>query len=223
MKLDVSLIKSVLTIYDELLTNGINLVYLGEFNQDITKMFTSMAEDDMDRKSEKISTKRKVYHVMVETLQNMTKHSEEFTDGGNIGRGLFMIGKKEDSYYIMTSNRVSESKKNSLESILETINAASMDELREMYMKQIKHGSISEKGGAGLGLIDIARKTTGYHDYQFIPYDDDSYFFILKVEINTKQVHQSSSETSTPETNQSTSQTSTKKSKSQKKTTNQAK
>lgn len=191
MKLNVSLIKSVLTIYDELLENGISLVYLGEFNHDITKMFTSMAEDDMERKSEKISTKKKVYHVMVETLQNMNKHSDELTDEGNIGRGLFMIGKKEESYYIITSNRVSKSKKELLESALEEINAASMEELRDMYMQQIKHGSLSEKGGAGLGLIDIARKTTGYHDFQFLPFDDDSYFFILKVEINTQVMKES--------------------------------
>ncbi|NJO03939.1 MAG: hypothetical protein HC880_21710 [Bacteroidia bacterium] len=188
MNLDVSLIKSVLTIYDELLDNGISLVYLGEFSHEITKMFTSMAEDDMDRKSEKISTKKKVYHVMVETLQNMNKHSDDLTDEGNIGRGMFMIAKKNKSYYVITSNRVSRAKKESLEEMLEKINASSMDELREMYLSQIKQGKISEKGGAGLGLIDIARKTTGRHDYQFIPYDADSFFFILKVEINTKDI-----------------------------------
>lgn len=188
MKLDVSLIKSVLSIYDELLSNGITLVYLGVFSHDITKMFTSMAEDDMDKNNEKISTKRRVYHVMVETLQNMNKHSDEISESGNIGRGLFMIGKKEECYYIITSNKVSEEKKEQLESALELINASSKDELKEMYRQQIKHGKLSEKGGAGLGLIDIARKTTGKHDFQFIPFDDGKYFFILKVEINTLEI-----------------------------------
>lgn len=186
MKLDVSLIKSVLTVYDELVTNGISLVYLGEFNHEITKMFTSMAEDDMEKNNEKMTVIRKVYHVMVETLQNMNKHSDELADAGNIGKGLFMIGKKEECYYIITSNRVSKEKKDALETALELINTSTKDELREMYKKQIKEGKLSTKGGAGLGLIDIARKTTGKHDYQFIPFDDDDYFFILKVEINTK-------------------------------------
>ncbi len=188
MKLDVSLIKSVLTIYDELVDNGISLVYLGLFNHDITKMFTSMAEDDMERNSEKISTKRKVYHVMVETLQNMQKHSDEISEEGNIGKGLFMIGRKSESYYVITSNQVSEEKKESLEEVLKEINEASPEELKEMYRHQIKHGKLSEKGGAGLGLIDIARKTTGHHDYQFIPFEDGSFFFILKVEINTRDI-----------------------------------
>lgn len=188
MKLDVSLIKSVLSIYDELLSNGISLVYLGVFSHDITKMFTSMAEDDMKRNSENITIQRKVYHVMVETLQNMNKHSDEISESGNIGRGLFMIGKKNECYYVITSNKVSGEKKEQLEEALKLINSSSKEELKKMYLKQIKEGKLSEKGGAGLGLIDIARKTTGKHDYQFIPFDDGKYFFILKVEINTEEI-----------------------------------
>ena len=57
-----------------------------------------------------------------------------------------------------------------------------------MYIKQIKEGSISNRGGAGLGLIDIARKTDESLDYQFLPFDEHNYFFLLKVEINTKKI-----------------------------------
>jgi hypothetical protein len=188
MKLDVSLLKSVLNIYDELQTNGIYLVYLGVFSHDITKMFTSMAEDDMDSKGERLSIKRRVYHVMVETLQNMKRHSDEIAAESSMGSGLFMIGRKDDSYYVITSNKVSIENKESLETALELINNSTPEDLRKMYLDQIKNGKLSSKGGAGLGLIDIARKTTGAHDYQFIPYDDDNYFFILKVEIDTKAI-----------------------------------
>ena len=190
MKLDIKAIKSVLTIYDELLQNGISLVYLGEFSQGITKMFTSMAEEDMDKNNEIMSTKRKVYHVMVETLQNMNKHSTDLEDEHNIGRGLFMIGKKDDSYYIITSNKVSQSKKKELEGLLDKINEANKDELKEMYFHQIKKGKLSDKGGAGLGLIDIARKTREKLDYYFLPYDEDSEYFILKTEINSKKLRE---------------------------------
>ncbi len=194
MKLDVSFIKSVLTVYDELVNNGLSLVYLGDFNQEITKMFTSMAEDEMDKNNEEASIKRKVYHVMVETLQNMSKHSDEITDVNEIGKGLFMIGKKDDCYYIITSNKISAEKKDILEKMLKAVNAASPEELKEMYKKQIKEGKLSSKGGAGLGLIDIARKTNNKHDYQFLPFSDDHYFFILKVEINLRKLSKSFAE-----------------------------
>lgn len=188
MKLNVGFIKSVLNVYDEMSENGISIVYLGEFHHQITKMFTAMAEEDMDRNDEEKSIIRKVYAVMVETLQNMAKHSDEITDKYNIGKGLFMIGKKDETYYIITSNKVTHEKMKDLELAVQQVNNASKEELKEMYRKQITEGRISEKGGAGLGLIEIAKRTKNKLIYQFLPLDDNSYFFILKVEINAKRI-----------------------------------
>ena len=186
MNLTFNFIKSISNIYDEMIENGFSLVYLGEFSHDITKMFTQMAESDMEKNSEERSVQRKVYHVMVETLQNMNKHSDEIKEG-NIGNGLFIIGKKQDIYYIITSNKVAEQHKEPLERALNQVNAATKEELNQMYRKQIREGKLSDKGGAGLGLIDIARKIGEPLNYQFLQLDESNYFFILKVEINAKK------------------------------------
>ena len=144
----------------------------------------------MEKNSEERSVQRRVYHVMVETLQNMNKHSDELREGeGGVGGGLFIIGKKNDTYYVITSKKVAREHKENLESALNTVNNASQEELKEMYKKQIKEGKISEKGGAGLGLIDIARKTEEPLEYQFLQLDQDTFFFILKVEINAKKFY----------------------------------
>lgn len=187
MDLNVNFIKSVLSLFSEMQGNGISLVYLGEFNHEITKMFTSMAESDMERKNEDRYVKKRVYHVMVETLQNMNKHSDEITSS-QIGNGLFIIGQKEEIYYVITSNKVARDKVDDLRSAIDEVNAASADELKKMYMQQIKHGKLSEKGGAGLGLIDIARKTGEQLVYKFLPIDDLHDLFILKVEINGDKI-----------------------------------
>ncbi len=186
MNLTFNFIKSISNIYDEMIENGFSLVYLGEFSHEITKMFTSMAESDMEKNSEERSVQRKVYHVMVETLQNMNKHSDEIKER-NIGNGLFIVGKKNDTYYVITSNKVAKNHKDHLEKALISVNSANAQELKEMYKRQIKEGSLSNKGGAGLGLIDIARKTGETLDYQFLPLDEENFFFILKVEINSKK------------------------------------
>lgn len=186
MNLTFGFIKSVSNIYDEMVDNGFSLVYLGEFRHDITKMFTAMAETDMERQSEERSVQRKVYHVMVETLQNMNKHSDEIRK--EVGNGLFIIGHKDDTYYIITSNRVKAEKKHLLEEALEEVNNATREELNQMFKTQIKEGKISSKGGAGLGLIDIVRKTQEKLNYQFLQLNEEEYFFILKVEVNSKKI-----------------------------------
>ena len=187
MNLTFNFVKSISNIYDEMIDNGFSLIYLGEFSHEITRMFTSMAETNMERNSEERSVQRKVFHVMVETLQNMNKHLDELNKTSNTGSGLFIIGKKEETYYVITSNKVAIKHREYLENVLDTINNASKDELKEMYKRQMMEGVLSSKGGAGLGLIDIARKTEEKLDYQFIQLDDDYFFFILKVEISTKK------------------------------------
>lgn len=187
MHISFNFVKSISTLYEEMTQNGFSLVYLGEFRHDITKMFTSMAEQDMEIKSEEKSVQRKVYHVMVETLQNMNKHSDVITNNKN-GNGLFVIGKKEQTYYIITTNKVAAANVEQLENAIKEVNSASKEELSVMYKKQMKEGKISNKGGAGLGLIDIKRKIGEPLNYQFLLLDDGNFLFILKVEINAKKI-----------------------------------
>lgn len=186
MATSISFIKTVLALHDEMVSNGFSLVYEGVFSHDIMKMFTSMTENNMDKQNEDKAVRRKVFHVMVECLQNMTKHSDDYDASDGIGNGLFIVGKKEGFWNIITANKIHKSKINDLSTSIDTINSMSQEELKVMYKKQIKEGSLSDKGGAGLGLIDIARKTGRKLDYQFLPLDDnENFFFLLKVKIAT--------------------------------------
>ncbi|MBE9466819.1 MAG: hypothetical protein IMY72_00700 [Bacteroidetes bacterium] len=180
-------IKTVLSLHDEMATNGFSLVYEGEFSHQIMKMFTSMAEKDMDKSNEEKAVKRKVFHVMVECLQNMTKHSDDYDADDGIGNGLFIVGKKEGVWNVITANKINKVKIDDLRLMIDTINSMTKEELTKLYKKQIKEGVLSKRGGAGLGLIDIARKTGQQLDYQFLPLDNDDFFFLLKVKVLTTQ------------------------------------
>ncbi len=187
MSADINLIKSVLSLHDEMASNGFSLVYEGEFSHEVMKMFTSMAERDMDKSNEDKSVKRKVFHVMVECLQNMTKHSDDVDTNDGVGNGLFIVGKKDGYWSVITANKILKEKIEGLKAAIDNINGLNKDDLNALYKKQIREGSLSEKGGAGLGLIDIARKTGRQLDYQFLPLEDkNNYFFLLKVRIDSK-------------------------------------
>jgi hypothetical protein len=187
MSADINLIKSVLSLHDEMASNGFSLVYEGEFSHEVMKMFTSMAERDMDKSNEDKSVKRKVFHVMVECLQNMTKHSDDVDRNDGVGNGLFIVGKKDGYWSVITANKILKEKIEGLKASIDTINGLNKEDLNALYKKQIREGSLSEKGGAGLGLIDIARKTGRQLDYQFLPLEDkENYFFLLKVRIDSK-------------------------------------
>jgi hypothetical protein len=61
--------------------------------------------------------------------------------------------------------------------------------LNELYTNQLRYGKITERGGAGLGLLDIARKTNKSLHYNFIPINKFYSYFILKVVIDRRKIH----------------------------------
>ena len=48
----------------------------------------------------------------------------------------------------------------------------------------LNNKEFSEKGGGGLGMIDIARKTGSKYEYNFYPVGEDYIFFELMININ---------------------------------------
>jgi hypothetical protein len=186
---NVDYMKLIYDFHKEMLSNKFTLVYEGEITHQITKAFTSLAENKMDSYSEDASMKKKVFHVMVECLQNLSKHAEEFDMGGQpgAGNGIFIVGRVGDDnqdYHVMTGNAVESAKVSDLKALLEKINHLDKEGLKELFKKQMREGSLSEKGGAGLGLIDIARKTGEQLEYHFVEIDDKTSFFLLRTKIS---------------------------------------
>ena len=186
--IDPHFVVAIEIIYDNLISNGINIVYIGKFNHSVIKMFSSMAEEDMEKGTLDYTTRKRVYNAIVEILQNMARHSDEISDKSQAGSGLFMIGKKRNKYFIITSNKIKQSSKQKVEKSLQLINNASKEELNEMHHDQLKNGKLSKKGGAGLGLIDIARKTSKKILYNFIPINKHYSYFLMKVVIDKKKI-----------------------------------
>jgi hypothetical protein len=176
----------VYDVYKQMKLNDINLVYEGEITHGITKAFTSLAEKKLENEQESSSVQRKVFHVMVECLQNITKHADIDGHSPYSKRGIFMINEANDSYSIITGNVVDNDKIDSLRRLLDDINSKTKDELKEMYKMQMREGALSDKQGAGLGLIDIARKTGEKIEYHFISIDSKYSFFILTNRVSRK-------------------------------------
>lgn len=66
---------------------------------------------------------------------------------------------------------------------LDEINKLSKEELKDYYKAVLNNGQMSAKGGGGLGMIDIARKTGQKLKYNFMPIDDMYSFFSLNIKI----------------------------------------
>ena len=159
----------------------INLVYEGEITHQIIKAFTSLTETNMEIDEESTSIQKKVFHVMVESLQNISKHANylETENQRKEGRGVFMLGKNGDNFCITTGNVIKRTSADEIRNQLTKINSLDKDGLKSLYKQQIKEGRLTQKGGAGLGFIDIAKKTGNKLNFNFLSLNDDFSFFVL--------------------------------------------
>ena len=181
MDKDLLFIQTILS--DGMISQGFPLVYKGALTHETMKFFTKMAEEKISMRCKDTSVKRKVFHVMVEMLQNITRHSADADEGGS-GNGLFVVGERPEYYYVITGNVVKSSAVRDLEDNIEMLNELDRDSLDSLHKKQIQAGEISLKGGAGLGLIDIIRKTGEKYAYQFLRLDENYHFFVLKATVS---------------------------------------
>jgi len=174
-------------IYDlhrTMMSQKLILVYQGDFTQETTKSILAMAERNIDSSGEDSSTKRKVFNVMVESLQNIVKHSDELVDGETRSHAaIFLIGREANRYTIMSGNPIRKSSIPPLKEKLDKINALDRDGLKELYKDIIKNTTISDKGGAGLGFVDMARKSGEKLEYVFPEMTPDYCFFCMKVNV----------------------------------------
>jgi len=171
----------VYDFYKSMKSHEIRLVYEGKVTHQITKAFIALAEAQLEEKDETAKVQRTVFHVMVECLQNISRHAAEYDSGDHMysGKGIFMVSNTPDSYWVTTGNAVSNSKIDNLRKMIDEVNNLSTEELKDLYMKQMREGRLSSKGGAGLGFIDIRRKTGKKLEYHFLPLTKENSFFLL--------------------------------------------
>lgn len=173
--------------YSKFLAKEIILAYDGDVTHQIMKAFTNLVEAKLENEKEKETVIRRLYHVLVECLQNINKHAEIIhTEDGEYfpGRGALMVSKSETFYRVITVNIIRNSLVNTLNKFLVEINPLSNEELNTLYKQQLLEGKLSSKGGAGLGFIDIRRKTENLMEFKFIKNDENTSFFLFNVIIS---------------------------------------
>ena len=177
--------KYIYDLHKVMLKQSLLLVYEGEFNQEITKSVLAMAERNMDSFGEQRKVKTKVFNVMMECIQNIVRHSESYQEdiyGKN--NAIFSLAKTDDHYFVLSGNPLFTQDVEKLEGRLKEINLMDAAALKEEYKRIIKQGKISDRGGAGLGFIDMSRKSANKIRFDFEKINDELSFFSLRMTID---------------------------------------
>ncbi len=176
--------------YSEMEDNNILLAYKGEITSKVLTSLLDIVEHKLDKLSEGIKVKKTMFNVLVECLQNLYHHSTEFSvldiPNSSYSHVIVMIKRDIDEYTIMTGNYILSTNVNTLKTKIDKVNSLDKEELRMYGSKVLAHDGFSDKGGAGLGLIDMARKTGQKLGYEFLPINDKFAFFNLNLKVTNK-------------------------------------
>lgn len=169
-------------------------VYRGFFTHNITKKILSLADLNI-QKSVPISTiQKRIYYIMVEGLQNISRHQDELEEGNDKYPGIFAIQKQKNRYYVTTGNLVLNERIADLKQKISKINSLDKEELKKFHKEILRSGAISDKGGAGLGLIEMARKSGNKLIASFELINEDYSYFYLQTQVPTVKNEKDDSE-----------------------------
>ncbi|MCQ2973624.1 MAG: SiaB family protein kinase [Bacteroidales bacterium] len=158
-------------------------IYRGEFTQNLSQHILSLAEKNIDKDRISGKIKKRVFHIMVESIQNISRHQDESNKPEETA--IFAIQKKKEWYYVTTGNIIENTKTAALCEKLDKINNLDQEELDQFYREVLSNGQLSSKGGAGLGLIEMARKSGNKLTYDLTKLNDEISYFYLHSNINT--------------------------------------
>jgi hypothetical protein len=142
--------------------------FQGKFSDELTASILNLSEYSMQGVSTQPLINRKVSFLLVECFQNVVRHSTSVTQNGmDATSGIFAFRNYNHYFIINSINDVPEESAGHLENLVENVNAVQGRNLKDMYLHQLEHNTLDSQGGAGLGLIELARKSGNKLLYKF--------------------------------------------------------
>ena len=182
-------IKTTFWFFDRIKEDNLCLLYNGNFSDDITTKFIELSEYNITNINSLSKMKKKVSFLMAECFQNIVRHGEALENKVDVApnEGFFLTKNWQDIYYITSGNLIEKKKIDDVKAQLETVNRLDKEELKILYRQVLENQGFTEKGGAGLGLIEMARKSGQKLEYTFNNFDDKYSLFYNQILLKSDQ------------------------------------
>jgi hypothetical protein len=124
-----------------------------------------------------VSARKRLFNVLVEGLENVLHHTpKELTD-----TGFALLVFEEDAYRLVVGNAAPQVIVAQLSQRVAILNDMDEVDLREHHLKLLANDGRTERGGAGLGLLTMARRSTRPIVAHAFPRDRETTFVALEL------------------------------------------
>lgn len=177
--------ESIISLGKMMAENMIYLLWSGHISADTGEDVLYLAETRLAEVGGGASLRKRVFSIMVEIFENVSKYNPGREPEKKYGNPLAIIRIEDNRFILTTGNLVSNTMVNSLKDKLELINSKDKAGLKELYYKSLSDQTIEKESTGNLGLITIARKSGDRLDYSFKQVNDLYTYYMLTVRIAT--------------------------------------
>lgn len=157
--------------------------FKGKFNHKVLVAICKLAESELESSKEVFFLKKRVVHLVIESLQNLIKHTELLPVEARGRKSVFIFAREGENYVIISGNTVTNKKAYHLDNYLEYLNNLNPYRLKKFYKSAIK--SVIRWGRKGrMGLIEIAIKSRNKILHRFEPINEEYSYFTYKISIS---------------------------------------
>jgi hypothetical protein len=155
--------------------------YFGPLDQGTTYEISNEVELLLYESEDSRSTIKRIFSILIESLQNIRLHSLKNVVKDELAGVI--VSRQNKIYEINILNLADENSKLILEQRIDAINRMNSNKLKSRYIETMTDGVISDKGGAGLGIITIAMKSKEKISYDFHKIAPGLYIFEIRFKV----------------------------------------
>ncbi len=179
---------NMITFKELLDKEGVIFSFSGTISQNILSSIAETIEKELHSTGISFSLIQNIFSVFTEQMQNIMSYSHERIQLGDNtfeSPGICVVGydKSVGHYYVSSANIISPEGGPVLSAKLDKIIAMNKAELRQYYKELRRSGKDTHGRGAGLGFLEMAKKSALPLQYSISKLDGNRAFFEIKVYI----------------------------------------
>jgi hypothetical protein len=185
------MIENLYQFREMLKEKGVYLSIVGPFSQSLIEGLTLMIRQKLQSEAVKAPIVKNIFAVVIEQAQNIIRYSaesipvnEHHGQQEHYSVGAIAIGYDDEYYFVISGNMIEKAKAQKLRKRLLPLQTLTKEELKQLYKEQRRKGPDEDSKGAGLGLIDMARKASKPLEFNFQEIDETRIFFSIKIMIH---------------------------------------
>jgi Family of unknown function (DUF6272) len=172
MTLHLKLLSQLRKCFNE---DTVSIFYHGDFDDSITDKMISLVSLESEKK-----IRGNLAFTIVESFQNVIRHKNADLKDENV----FGMRGRAEYMHVYSSNLLTTKAQENLLQRLTDINDMSDENLKNAFLNILESGELSDRGGAGMGLVEMKRRSGNDLQFEFSQMSNNVHAFNLQVDFN---------------------------------------